>query len=410
MELLVFGHNAHFSSHVRLRHANPAHNPTYNASTRALCATEIQILWSSWCDAVIAYRNNTNDWSVEYVGTGLTDSQRDRIDGSEVIAQAVDKRTLREIDFFGSAMHDGLRGYVVIDHERKESKATSYATELEMEAGVPEQQFHSVPHIMDVLGIRVGSNNDIHVSTVSTRTGGGYIHHLAGLADLWETFASNVMFPSAQSVGYLTPVQWCTNATTATALDKKGRVYTATRDPRYPNCLGRAYAHAHPTEFLPMPYLSETYVTEIASGGYMTAAASASNELFLWGQACPGSDGELSVLREHVASNDSQTSGIRAEDEQDDIVKCLTVRIDGEEAYVVDVAVGHGHVLVAAEVQRKSDSEKRAVFAAGDNSKGQLGFDPSRPYLPDFEEVVAFRGKKIQQLAASGWSSYIVSD
>ena len=141
----------------------------------------------------------------------------------------------------------------------------------------------------------------------------------------------------------------------------------------------------------------------------MSAAVSSDGEFFLWGQACPGSEGELDVLEGSIGA-DGLATGIGVDGEQDEFVKCLDVRIEGKEARVYDVAIGHGHVLVAAEVCRIGEETKRVLFAAGDNGRNQLGPETGTDFKERFENVKSMQGKRIIQLVAAGWSSYIVSD
>jgi hypothetical protein len=202
------------------------------------------------------------------------------------------------------------------------------------------------------------------------------------------------------------PVQFVTNATTCTVICPDNLVHTQTTDPRYPSTLGRPHTGDH--LFEPVPYLSETRASKIASGGYMTAVISEEGELFLWSQANPGTDRELAVLRSQDGMTGEERKGtaIWADGEQDEFVKCLSVRIDGKEAVVYDVAVGSGHVLVAA----KSSDGNHVVFAAGCGSEGQLGLGRSVDFQEEFEEIVALRNKRVIQLEAAGWSSFVVTD
>lgn len=106
------------------------------------------------------------------------------------------------------------------------------------------------------------------------------------------------------------------------------------------------------------------------------------------------------------------TTGISVEGEQDEFVQCLRVMIQGQEARVYDVAVGHGHVVVAAEVvmvEPKGRVGKRTVFVAGDNNRGQLGPGIAKGFRSHFEEVVALRDKRVMQLAAAGWTTLVVT-
>jgi hypothetical protein len=101
-------------------------------------------------------------------------------------------------------------------------------------------------------------------------------------------------------------------------------------------------------------------------------------------------------------------TGVSAMGEQDEYVKCLEVFVDGEEARVHDVAIGYGHILIAAEVQGAGMETIRAVFAAGDNSKSQLGLGTTGEFRECFEEIVAWRGRRVVQLVSGGWTSFAV--
>ncbi|KAF2659400.1 RCC1/BLIP-II, partial [Lophiostoma macrostomum CBS 122681] len=183
-------------------------------------------------------------------------------------------------------------------------------------------------------------------------------------------------------------------------------VYTWTTDRRFPACLGReatADAPAHMPSLI--PYLSETRIVKIASGGYMTAALSSDGEFFLWGQACPGTEGEL-ALPKHPDDERPEREASTVDDDQDEIVKCVEIKMPGgDEARVVDVAVGHGHILVAVEV-----GEDTAVFAAGEGESGQLGLGEAIKFQSDFTEIPGLRGLKVKNMAAAGWSSWVVME
>jgi hypothetical protein len=169
-----------------------------------------------------------------------------------------------------------------------------------------------------------------------------------------------------------------------------------------------------------VPYFSETRVKKIAAGGYMAAAISEDDELFIWGQANPGSQGSLSVLGEQGEEGEESTddsAGIRkvkgtrvsvGGGYQDDIIKSMEVFIDGGEARPYDVAIGNGHVLVAAEVRKTDGTMSRVVFGAGANDRGQIGLSSESAFSQEFEEIVAFRDMSIEEVVATGWSTYIV--
>jgi alpha-tubulin suppressor-like RCC1 family protein len=288
-------------------------------------------------------------------------------------------------------MHDGLRGYVL----SKPSHIVIFGTELDVEDGVKTiEQFRAYDDAR-IGGVEMDSRGGVYVGVDG---GVWYLENVWGLRDLEATSAPG------ERIGEVRTKQICTNATTATALGEDGKVYTATRDPRYAKCLGRAYTGS--TEFEALPYFSETCVKKISSGGYMSAAVSEDGELFLWGQANPGGGEQLAVLKEEGREVET---GIIVEEGQDEMVKCLSVFIEHEEASVYDVAVGHGHILVAAEVQRGGGTTRRAVFGAGESGKGQLGLPSKAGFVRNFEELPAFSDAKVQQLVATAWSTFVVT-
>lgn len=202
--------------------------------------------------------------------------------------------------------------------------------------------------------------------------------------------------------------QLIANSVTFTALSTEGLVYTWATDRRYSQCLGRGsepLEPGRPEVPCQLDFLSHTKVVKVASGGYMTAALSDDGELFLWGQACPGIKGELRILINREIEDVEDRS--EDDDEQHYYVKCVEILMQGQPARVVDVAVGSGHVLVAAELETESGVE-RAVFAAGQCEYGQLGIGEKKAFVKDFVEVTALRGKKVVSLAAAGWSSWVV--
>jgi hypothetical protein len=384
MQLHAFGHNV----------ASPPPS--------VLCAKAFKILWSSWCDAVLAHQDDGDTWAIEYRGTGLTKIQKSHIESSQVIRESVGA-----VELFGTAMHDGLRGYVL---QRETNEVLVFATDLEMERGVAEIETFAVS-AGGKMKVVMESNGHVLMSTVAPKTGEAQIIHLNNITALRQYLDAKLLAPAPPTIVSSKPVQFRTNSTTATMLDGSGQVLTATRDPRYPRCLGRP--HERTDVFKPVPYLSETRITKIASGGYMTAAVSSEGELFIWGQACPGSVGELAVLSGNDAfvksQRGSKKTGVSADEEQDDMVKCLTVLIDGQDAHVYDVVVGHGHILVAAQVQADNGGVRRVVFAGGENGRGQLGCMAGESFVPGFVEVSKLRDRKIVEMAASGWSSYMVT-
>jgi len=376
-----------------------------------LCALSVKVRWSSWCDAVITHTDGVTS-AMLYNGTGLTAGQSAYLSNDAELKRAVDGDE-RHALFFGSSMQDGLRGYVLTDEteEGVEQRIVLFATDVEMEDGIPELQVCPMSKESPIItDIKVLSDASL-ILTARARSTNEEVN--ATMQD-FSQLRTQLSSPSTSLLHQLMSppcnlhdrLQCVINATTATVVDADMHVWTATRDARYPKCLGRPYDGG--PDFASMPYLSETSITKIVSGGYMSAALSSEGELFLWGQACPGSKGELSVLSGNGAECEL-LDGVTVQGEQDEFVKCLEVRIEGQEARVYDVAIGHGHVLVAAELAGSARQNKRVVYGAGDNSRNQLGLGAEKNFLDTFEEVVALRGKQVVQLVAAGWCSFIVS-
>jgi hypothetical protein len=407
MNLYTFGFNPPSTLHA----PNPIPD-TSNTPTLILRAPAIKIIWSSWCDVIYAHLNPSDIWTVAYKGTSLTSEQKTHIEKCQGIQDALtEHETMTAVQFFGGKMHDGVRGYVLSNSA--DSEIVIFATSSEEEKGIALVQAYVVSGRQKVVGIQMESSGGVLVSVVDEGSSGeGGILRFDSMEELRDGIEALVVSDAAaRRIATFAPKQWCTNATTATALGGDGQVYTATRDPRYAKCLARAYTGS--AEFEAVPYLSETHVRSISSGGYMSAAVSVEGELFLWGQASPGVASQLSVLKEAESPRDNvkEMAGTRVtiEDDQDEMVKCLSVFIAGEEACVYDVAIGHGHVLVAAEVQQSGGNIRRAVLGAGANKKGQLGLPSKAEFIENFEEIPEFKGAKIKQMVATAWSTLVVT-
>jgi hypothetical protein len=336
-------------------------------------------------------------WTLTYHGTSLTPAQISSLTCCSAIESALNRST--PVSFFGSTTHDGLRGYIL----SSPSHIVLFSTDLEIETGSA-----AIEHFCAYDDARIGDVEMDSAGGVYVCTNGGitYFDTIHKLRDLALAAAA----APDQNCDTFSPKQICTNATTATALGSDGKVYTTTRDARYAKCLGRVYTRS--AGFEGVPYLEETEVKKISSGGYMSAAVSADGELFLWGQGNPGGGQQLAVLKEEDALDGGREmvqTGIIVEDGQDEMVKCMSVFVEGEEASVYDVAVGHGHVLVATEAPVEGGSTRRAVLGAGTNGKGQLGLSSKAEFVHDFEELPAFRGRKIEQMAATAWSTFVVT-
>ncbi|KAH6618495.1 hypothetical protein C7974DRAFT_317816 [Boeremia exigua] len=378
-------------------------DPTVNAAAPVpvITNTKIKILWSSWCDLIYTTLNRDRTRSIIYLGTSLNPAQQldlqSRASSPAVMGQYPSKPG-EHLHFFGAAMHDGVRGYVADSMMCSDSSLLLVCNpKLVTEPGEEE------PEPDAIVSSGKGGLECCKVSALAmprTRTI-SCVRDLQGLRDYCA--AETPIECAAQ----FAPIQLVVNATTATALDQGGRVHTRTTDPRYPTCLGRPYTGT--SNFEPVPYLSETRIIKIASGGYITAAVSEDGELFLWGQASPGTVGELGVLHRSDYSTDikdNMGNVIWADSVQDEDIKCLNIYIDGKAASAYDVAVGFGHVLVAA----RNEVGEHAVFAAGCGEQGQLGLGRSCDFQQEFEEVVSLRGKQTSSLVAAGWSSHVVAE
>ena len=295
-------------------------------------------------------------------------------------------------------MHDGVRGYIC------DGKISVFGTPAEeAERGTRYRDIETWTTSSPLTEVRVSSDSSLLLVHKDHKGVG----HISTAVDLQALRTTSVSTTPVSHLASFAPTQLVTNATTATALSPDSRVYTRTTDPRYPSCLGRPYTET--LTFEPVTYLSETRISRIASGGYMTAAISEEGELFLWGQANPGIEEELGVLDRLECNADAaveRETVVWCETGQDEDVKCLNIRIDGRDAIAYDVAIGFGHILVAA----KEGTGEHVVFAAGCGAEGQLGLGRTDDFLQQFEEVVALRGKRTTQLAAAGWSSFVITE
>lgn len=127
------------------------------------------------------------------------------------------------------------------------------------------------------------------------------------------------------------------------ALTTTGRVYTW-GDERYGACLGRELCDECPAEkpglVIALQDLPTGPIAKIAAGGYMLAALTTGNDLYLWG-GHPG----------------RKTVPVDVSDEPTPIVI--------NELDIADVAVGEAHLIVL--------TTEGTVFVIGDNGNGQLG-------------------------------------
>jgi hypothetical protein len=344
-----------------------------------LRAHAIRVLWASWCDVLLACRDAGDDdnsnaresWHLEYHGTGLRQSQQDFLHSgspADRLARAIASLSEGEghkVVFFGSTLHHGLQGYVLTSSRDSAQEVVLFATDHELQSpssnGVHDVQTYHVggssnrrrdnDTLATIIDVKMQSDESmlLLLGRQQGATSRAFLAHVKDIPHLRTWLYSGAAAVDMRRVPYdpHAAPQWVSNATTTTVLDSVGHVWTSSSDARYQACLGRPYLDGV-SEARAIPYLEETCVTRVVSGGYMTAALSGEGELFLWGQACPGSPGEMDVLN-GKADACKLSTGISVEGDPDEFVKCLDVRINGQEARVYHVAIGHGHVLVAAE-------------------------------------------------------------
>ncbi|KAG8627458.1 hypothetical protein KVT40_004941 [Elsinoe batatas] len=107
-------------------------------------------------------------------------------------------------------------------------------------------------------------------------------------------------------------------------------------------------------------------IIKVSGGGQMFAALSEDKAVYIWSGAEQRSQSGLTVCRE-------------AQGDQMALVDILDE--EGEPYDFEDLAVGHGHILL-----RTTDGK---VYAAGDNTNGQLGIGSEDTYRSDFVKIVS---------------------
>ena len=171
-----------------------------------------------------------------------------------------------------------------------------------------------------------------------------------------------------------------------TALAANGEVYTW-GDPRYSH-LGRTPTSTS-SAYTPCPvtFLGGVPIEKVASAGWITAAVSRDNDLYVWGGR-PGESDRLGAL---------PAIGQGCKDEDDEEVKLAD--IDGG-TDIVDVAVGGGHVVALTAEGR--------VFTAGRGDNGQLGTG-HRFFAKDWVEVISLQGKRVVGVECALWASFAIA-
>ncbi|CAL3972815.1 unnamed protein product [Diplocarpon coronariae] len=169
------------------------------------------------------------------------------------------------------------------------------------------------------------------------------------------------------------------NQTTFTALAKSGHIYTW-GDGRYPNCLGRdidGNSADVPGIVDDLVELAARGITKISSAGYVTAALTKDNDVYVWG----GRAGQKPMLE-----------GLGGTP--------IPLDLDGEDFF--DVAVGMDHMLIVTTGQK--------LFAVGSGKSRQLGLDVEE--AEDWIEVKLplQEGQRIVGIHAGYKNSFVLVD
>lgn len=164
------------------------------------------------------------------------------------------------------------------------------------------------------------------------------------------------------------------------ALTTAGDVYTW-GDERYGACLGREVSDESPADrpglVTALQDLPTGPISKIAGGGYMLAALTTGNDLYLWG----GHPGRATVPAD-------------VSDEPAPVVI--------EEQDIADVAVGEAHLVVLTTEGR--------VYVIGHNGNGQLGLPIESTNSWRQVETNLDQGKRAVGVAAGPRNSFIIID
>ena len=182
------------------------------------------------------------------------------------------------------------------------------------------------------------------------------------------------------------PKQLVANTATFMVLMEGGEVCTW-GDPRYQS-LGRSISgEGEDVVLAERPGIVEALgglkIEKIASGGWMCAALSADNALYIWGTGTPGTDQTIKFLRDAEAG---------------EVVLVEIANESGEPLDITDVGIGDNHMAVIAE-------EKR-LFVIGDNTNGQLGQDTDRKFLDTWTEV-SVSSKAFQRIVCGPKATFV---
>lgn len=202
-----------------------------------------------------------------------------------------------------------------------------------------------------------------------------------------HTFASFEDFecskPPISTVPMSTPiVSLLAGATGFTTLTSNGEVLTF-GSALHAQSLGRTPSPSHPANVpASIPSLGGIPIRKIAIGGWIGAALSEDNDLYVWGGHLGGAK-RMSALP-NLADGE----------------EVKLVDIDGG-VDIVDVGVGSGHIIVLTAEGR--------VFVAGDGDCGQLGTGP-KVFEEDWVMVMDKSQGEVVEVGAGVWCSWVLMD
>lgn len=205
------------------------------------------------------------------------------------------------------------------------------------------------------------------------------LHTFASFEDLLASDPPTSTYPL---FGPLTSL--LASATGFTALTSSREVLTF-GSALHPQTLGRTPTPANPADKpCPIPFLGGIPIRKIAVGGWIGAAVSEDNDLYIWG----GRAGEAKRINALPRSTDSE--------------EVKLVDIDGG-VDVIDVGVGSGHVIALT-----ADGK---VWVAGEGEYGQLGYG-GQAFEEDWRRVRGgWEGRgKVICVGCGVWCSWIMVD
>lgn len=260
-------------------------------------------------------------------------------------------------------------------------------TSLQM---VPER-FHRKAEV-PIQHIAIAGNGEVCICRHMSSGGGSSDEFLEFERSTLSLFTSLADFlsdndPKASYDLQVTIAQLTANSTAFTALAVNGEVYTW-GDPRHSH-LGRTPT-AMVSAYTPSPvtFLGGIPIKKVAAEGWITAAVSRDNDLYVWG----GRPGES----ERIGALPAVGQGSRDEDDEEEV---KLVDIDGG-TDIVDAAVGGGHVVVLTAEGR--------VFTTGRGDNGQLGTG-QRCFADDWVEVISLQGKRVIGVECALWASFAIA-